>query len=254
MSVIIGGYSERGMITALCADILKSPNPLDCVREVLACFRFPFVADGEFPTCSEIESAQIFIEQSFSTFGTPDVVFLLSCAGNQRHALFVEAKIGARKKIGKRWRAYLNEKQAGKPRPSRLFTQLERQQRLLDHLKNVAADDAGPLNLGRELGRNAVVREAACRVIPFAANGWVAALIPDSPTEASAFYEQNLCESKRRSVAPQEPWSMRKWGYATWSDLDSLARGRPEWSQTAAAFDWNDHQIYGPRCWPDSGK
>lgn len=248
MSIKIVGYSERGMIAAICTDICGAPNPLTATESLLTLIAFPFHPETTSPFVG-ITHAEILIEQSFSTYGDPDLVFLVRTSDNNTHAVFVEAKVHTDVKAGrtieKRWQFFENcLKPKRKKRPSGLFTQMYRSQRLIRQLENP------DVNLGKDkffggtkLGRNSVVRKAAKKVRQFMDHCSVVALLPESADSVDPFFRTKLASFQPGDDLPD--WNVKNWGYLTWGQVDTLCMSNPTmWRQTVRSFNWNHEQVY----------
>lgn len=58
--------------------------------------KFPFANEPPLFGATSFDDATILVEQSLSTFGDPDAIFLASC-GDKKYAFFIEAKVAGRK-------------------------------------------------------------------------------------------------------------------------------------------------------------
>ncbi len=83
------GYSERGVINSLFHEIKYSQNNIELLNEFLSLISFP--------SCRlnyQISDAKILMEQSFSGFGSPDIILMVN-NNEKKQAIFIEAKVKA---------------------------------------------------------------------------------------------------------------------------------------------------------------
>lgn len=250
MAVSIVGYSERGMINAICADVARSNSASALIERFLKLIHLPqHIGPSPF---ERIDSVEIMVEQSFSTFGDPDIVFLLQLLDGTKHAIFVEAKVHtdvrAGRAISQRWDFFQNclDCEATR-RPSGLFTQMYRSQRLIHKLCSTDTRAKKKFFGGTKIGRNRVVKKAAEKVSSYLENvsqGWVVALLPEPASTLDLFFRGQLA-NYHPAPAQLPNWDVRNWGFITWEQIDTLCLSeRNEWMQTLAAFDWNHEQVY----------
>ncbi|MGO9922053.1 MAG: hypothetical protein ACLQIB_46070, partial [Isosphaeraceae bacterium] len=250
MCVKLVGYSERGMVNALCDDIryAENPNtPLGRLEEFLRWCHFP-LAEPQ-PVFMGIARAKLLVEQSFSDFGDLDLLILLEYERKRKKAILVEAKVctdtGSWKRIEDQW-ADFETYLAGDPsKTSSLFVQMYRKLKLLDQVDDphrTLAPDA--VSRRWSLGNNRVVRQAATSLSEYREDPWYLAIIPDRCEVVDQFFRDCL-----RSFAPPitdlPAWDVSKWGFITWPELHEKTRNdRNEWQQLQANFVWNKHQIF----------
>lgn len=251
MPVNVLGYSERGMIGALCYDMSDSEPSAAALEQFLGLISFPFQAEGT-PVLNGITHAEILIEQSFSRFGDPDLVILIEAAG-VKHALFIEAKVHTDVKRGRtineRWLYFVNALANGqrKKLSSALFAQLYRKQRLIRKLRNRTEElpvdyVTGP---GRpHFGGNRIVRRAADKVQDYTCNSWVVALLPEPGAQVDEFFHTTLAQY-RPDPRDMADWNVQNWGFVTWKQVEDMCQQHEAmWQRTLASFDWNREQIY----------
>lgn len=248
MTVKVIGYSERGMIGALCRDIEFAEQPLAAVESLLTLLVFP-QQPADPNRFRGLTHAEILIEQSFSDFGDPDLVFLIKDFCGTPHLVFVEAKVHSDVRRGrtieKRWEIFQGYLDKAKDGTSGLFTQMYRKQRLGQKLRQ--PDDELPADrVSRRwsLGKNRVVERAVNTVAPFAENVWIAALLPEPAEKVSRFFNSTLADYRPR-VEDLPGWDVTRWGFTTWRNVDAMAQNAAHiWSRSNEAFKWNHEQIY----------
>jgi len=94
MSLRINGYSELGMLNAVCEDIMHAGDVQRLARLLSWC-RFPFQPEGV-PDFGGITAAHILVEQSFSDFGDLDLLLLLDHADRKQSVLSSTSLISLR--------------------------------------------------------------------------------------------------------------------------------------------------------------
>src|SRR5262245_53364476 len=182
--VCLYGYSERGMVNALCDDILHSTPPGAALTSLLSWCKFPFQPDGS-PDFSAIAKATLLVEQGFSDYGDLDLLILLDHIDGRKQAVLLEAKVRtdnpSPKRIRGQWQAFFDFIGGDKKQRSTLFVQLYRKMRLIRQVGNLTAHLQGDAVAGRwSLGTNRVVQKAAGLLAEYRANPWYVALVPDS--------------------------------------------------------------------------
>jgi len=188
-------YSERGLLNSVIYSIAASSEPDHLVIEFLKLAEW---ADGKsrFPANEMPLSVTILLEQSFSEFGTSDIVMLLDGAGS-RSVVFGEAKRGPKWTFAQEWKAFLQAVQnPDTPRrvTSNIFGQLYLRSRLVDALAEMGPEGCcapfePPLAIikrpggTRYLGSNRVVLSAAGMIEPFLDSAHYLMIIPSDRPE-----------------------------------------------------------------------
>lgn len=257
MGVELMGYSERGMMNALCYDILWSRS-LRQVETFLGWFDFGHLDEPKRPRFSDITDARLIVEQSFSDFGDLDLLILLDHKPRHgpgtfpaRQAVLIEAKVSTDtdswQTLGDRFDEFLRLIDGGEGSTSNLFVQLHRKVRLVESLR----DESGAILPDRltprgSLGNNQVVGRAKQTLADYVRNGgqaWFAAIVPDDPDEAAGFTRE--LSADEGVVATLSRWDAKHLGFLAWKTLHERAVADGEsWPITKAAFDWNEGQIY----------
>lgn len=257
MCVEILGYSERGMVNALCHDIL-SRRDLKQVETFLSWFDFSHLDEHERPCFSDVKSARLIVEQSFSDFGDLDLLILLEhrspfCGGRapEKQAVLIEAKVSTDtdswQTLGERFEEFMRLIDGGEGSNSNLFVQLHRKVRLVEYLTGEGGaflpDRFTPRG---SLGTNHVVGRAKEDLKAHVTDGgraWFAAIVPDGPDEAADFAREL---SLNEGVVPALPrWDARRLGFLSWKTVHDRAVADGErWPLTKATFRWNEGQIY----------
>jgi hypothetical protein len=94
MPVTLRGYSERGMVNALCNDICREwdgNTEMEVLKAFLDLCEFPLLGDK--PDFSGLKEATLIVEQSFSDFGDLDLLILLDYRDGRKRAVLAEAKV-----------------------------------------------------------------------------------------------------------------------------------------------------------------
>ena len=243
------GYSERGMVNALSADLLNEDSKV--IEGILELFQFPLVEQS--PSFVDIQNTIIIVEQSFSNFGSADLIFLLTHQDGRKQSLFIEAKVHSDKKRGRqihqRWEFFTKFVQGefkGSKGTSALFSQLYRKNQLVRHLQNpeeiLMADS---VSKHWKLGKNRVVNRAAKLIRPYIDNSWMVALLPESAESVDEFYRNTIGKFSVCEPVNLPGWDSCRWGYVTWKDIENHCKAEPKaFQSTLAAFDWNREQVY----------
>lgn len=177
-SVELLGYSERGMIWSLLAELTRREHG---ARHLGALVAQITGSDAD----REPSSATVLIEQSFSGFGDSDIVILLDFETRKR-MLFIEAKVRCQQPwtIGTELNRFRRAHHAGHAVFSNLLIQLYGKQRLVEAL--IADEDiVGGVEFRirsfgrRKIGTNQVVLSAVRRIRDYVNDVIYVALIPD---------------------------------------------------------------------------
>ena len=239
-SVTISGYSERGMVNALCYEMRHSADGLRLLREFINLFSFPYSK----PDFEDVQSARFIIEQSFSDFGDLDLLILLD--GKIKQAVLLEAKVKTSQtndwSIASQWAAFCEVPKAV-AKTSNLFMQLYRKMRLI---RKIQCSGEELPHCGRSpktsFGQNTVVNDAIKMLRNYCLETWFVSLVPSSKSETQHFFGTEI--SKPITDLPH--WDYNKVGYLTWEDLEKHCRNRSnDWPLTLENFDYNRGQIFG---------
>ena len=233
------GYSERGMVNALCYDIHCSPDGLRLLQEFLCLCSFPFSK----PDFDNVQTATFIVEQSFSDFGDLDLLILLD--GSKKQAVLLEAKVKTTQasdwSIASQWAAFCDLPRAV-AKTSNLFMQLYRKMRLICRIRLPKEALEPNERIPKErMGHNPVVAAAVEQLGKYCSETWYVSLIPDSKADAQRFFELEL---PKPTELPG--WNHGTMGFLTWGELEKHLLKRPEdWPQTLRNFEYNKGQIYG---------
>lgn len=244
MAVRLLGYSERGMINALCDDMAHSSDPASAVSSFLSWFDFP---GAERPDFSKIESATLLVEQSFSDFGDLDLLVLVENTDKRLQAVLIEAKVSndtsSWATAEDRWAELLGMFGGGDWNTSNLFVQLHRKVRLVESLSEPPRRFVADLFVPRgSSGQNTVVRRAVAELKKHLRDGsvWFGAILPDAPADLEAFSRNTLQTS---TVVQHLPgWNTSRWGFLSWRTIDENTK--QNWPRTQRTFEWNRGQVY----------
>lgn len=241
MIVDLLGYSERGMVNALCEDLVRTPALLP---EFLSWFEFPGVSSA----LASITSATILVEQSFSGFGDLDLLVLLESAQAKPSAFLIEAKVSTDTSswltIDDRWeefRSMLNGREAS---TSNLFVQLHRKVRLIEFLCGNRGTFAPDKLASGTIGDNQVVKKAAEKLAQHLrrdGNAFFGAIVPDDQDSLLTFMRDTVVGEWVRSSL--ETWNCQNWRFLSWQFICSKTTSGP-WQRTRTSFEWNCGQIF----------
>lgn len=240
MCVNLLGYSERGMVNALCDDMAR--NGVGAVSTFLSWFDFP----GLKPDFTQITNATLLVEQSFSDFGDLDLLILVENSDKSPQAIFIEAKVSNDTRswatVEYRWDEFVNMLDGADLNTSNLFVQLYRKVRLVSRLSS-DGDFHSDLFLPRgSTGTNTVVKNAVKKLRTYIKENkvWFGAILPDDSADLEAFSRDTLPTGGVIERLPS--WDASRWGFLSWRAVDENTR--QNWSRTQAAFEWNKGQIY----------
>lgn len=136
MAIRIDGYSERGMVNAVCEDIIRADG-VHQLQTFLSWCSFPFQQQGV-PDFSGITAARFLVEQGFSDFGDLDLLILLDHA-NRKQAILIEAKVATdnRKCVDDQWADFSSFLRGDRKHTSSLFVQIYRKLRLIERVADL---------------------------------------------------------------------------------------------------------------------
>ena len=239
------GYSETGIIGSLFYEMRERKTP-ELVAELLSLVSFP-CRDVTF----DVRSAKVFIDQSFSDFGTADALLLVE-NGGIKQAIFIEAKVKTDGKalwsVVKEFDAFRKGVEEVEVSSSNLFTQLYHKVRLVKALQagGIKKLDSGVCfpeassKIKRKIGRNKVVRKAACQLLSYAGDALFVALLPEDTKNLKTFFQDTL---KSYQLESFQEWDTRGWGYLTWRQVEDFC-WKCSLRHTLRVFEFNEGQIY----------
>ena len=249
----IKGYSERGMVNSLFYEIKCREEREKLLDEFISLIKFP-----KYFQRFKISGATVYIEQSFSDFGSADIVLLVD---NQykRQSFFIEAKVKTETKrawsIRDEFKSFIGgikefnyTKERGTIHYSNLFTQLYYKMRM-----NKALEKEGLTGIKRgvsfaecfgkkkrSIGGNRVVLQAVGDLLKYKDESFFVMLVPDSQKNLEDFFrdiEFNFGASELIE------WDTTHWGYLTWDAVERFCE-RNKLIDTLANFNHNLGQIY----------
>ena len=253
------GYSERGIINSFFYETFYNNNQ-KALKNLLSMISFPkdqdqgksnkFVDDN-------FKVENIFIEQSFSDFGTSDVVLLVS-NGKQKESIFIEAKVAAGQK-NKDLNKYFDEldrliKNRKKSITSNLFCQLYLKQRLFDmagkNERTVFTNGFLDKKNGRQIGKNIVVNKVFKELKQYSDKAYYIAIVPGTPKINlqfinSIFSNEPVWKDIYNFFDKNFPYDMNEWGFIFWSDIYEklLKSNKFKLNNSLQVFEWNASQI-----------
>jgi len=249
----IKGYSERGMVNSLFYEMGCREDGNNLLDEFISLIKFPKYYQG-----FKITGGSIYIEQSFSDFGTADAVVFVENL-YKKQSLFIEAKVKTESK--KVWAIkdefegfskgikdynYLMEK--GAVHYSNLFTQLYYKQRMV---KAVQREGKAGIKRGvsfhecfgkkkRRIGSNKIVLKAVEELLLYMDESFFVLLVPDTEKNLEKFFRDikfNYGSSELKE------WDISNWGYLTWGAVEKFCE-RNKMTNTLENFEHNRGQIY----------
>ncbi len=246
MSIELLGYSERGVINAICEDIHHSANPRQKLVEFLSWFTFS--GDHQKLAVEDIKNATILVEQGFSDFGDLDLLALIECDSGRKHSFLIEAKVSNDTNswltVEDRWQEFKQQLAGAIGSTSNLFVQLHRKVRLVAKLREEGRFSTDCLIPRGSTGTNRVVNKACSKLKSYLSNDgnvWFGAVLPDEQPKLDSFAANSL---RSTSVADALPtWCAQQWGFLSWHVVAKNVN-QNEWPRTKATLDWNEGQIY----------
>lgn len=246
MSIQLLGYSERGIVNAICEDIHHSPNPRLRLVEFLSWFNY---LDGHpMLIVEDIKNATILVEQGFSDFGDLDLLVLIECNSGRTHSFLIEAKVSNDTNswltIEDRWLEFKQQLAGAIGSTSNLFVQLHRKVRLIAKLREGGRFITDRFIPKGSIGSNQVVNKACSKLKSYISDDgtvWFGAILPDQQPQLNSF-AANLSQCfKFAGVLPT--WCTQHWAFLSWHVVATKVNEN-EWPRTKATLDWNEGQIY----------
>lgn len=256
MSVELLGYSERGIVNAICDDIHYSGDPHSRLAEFLSWFVFPD-APPKFKE-DPIRKAELLVEQSFSDFGDLDLLILIESQSGRKLCFLIEAKVSTDTSswpsVDDRWNEFTEQLVGHVDTTSNLFVQLHRKVRLIEKLRAEDAFTCDRLVPRGSTGCNQVVRRACEKLKAYLEpdySVWFGAILPDTQSSLMSFSRSGL--GRFPSGIDLPTWNPERWGMLSWRVVEEKA-GAGEWPRTRATFKWNEGQIFreAPRVRPET--
>jgi hypothetical protein len=247
------GYSERGFINAFFYGVLHHPDPSDIIRAFLDLAHWPLM-EARPPAVEAATVDTIMIEQSFSQFGTADVLILVSTP-QEKTAFFCEAKRGNEWGLKAEWNAFKDTFQRSLGgEVSNVFKQVYLKQRLVQAL--AAGDDLGAgvefdgdLRTGRgerrrKIGKNKVVERAVDKLKPYVESAYYLILTPESWRDETKPLLQEIQDFGPPPTDPKpREWNITRWGVISLRDMVQLCRDQ-HLDHAAAVADFNKEQLF----------
>lgn len=243
------GYSERGVLNSLFYEIKSLPNNLEIINKFLDLISFPYLTNGNF----DIKSANVLIEQSFSDFGTSDIVLTIN--NNEiNQTVFIEAKVKTYQRQSwliddefEDFKSLIKQKESI-PLSSNLFMQLYLKSRLIRELESGGINS---LQKGipfakcsskaiRKSGKNEVVLRAIEILQQYCGKVFFVSLVPGDNSELKNFYHNIL---KNYYPIGFQEWDVTNWGYISWAKVEDFCI-KNDLKETQKVFKFNRRQIY----------
>lgn len=239
-------YSERGIIKSLFYEISYSHNSLQLLNRFLGLIYFPYKTIN-----FRISEAKILIEQSFSDFGDPDALLLLTNNGIKL-AAFIEAKVKTSQRlswlISQEFEEFTKGINVNDMNSSNLFTQLYYKVRLVKALQKGGTD---LLKKGvhfpewssrkyRRIGNNKVVLKAVDLLSNYCEDAVFIAIVPDNISSIKDFYQNTL---KNYNPIGLQEWDITNWGCISWGEVERFCTVN-NLQRVMENFRFNEGQIY----------
>jgi hypothetical protein len=243
MCVDLIGYSERGMVNAICDDLVRGGCQAVC--KFLSWFSFPF---QQRLNREDICTVTLLVEQSFSDFGDLDLLVMLDHKNGDKQAILIEAKVSNDTNswltVDDRWEEFLRLLDGGEGSTSNLFVQLHRKVRLATRLHPNGEFIPDRFTPRGSLGENQVVKRAADKLRPYVKNGlvWYGAILPDEGGSLATFFEHTLPVANLQDTLPA--WDTAHWGFLSWRTIWDVVHDKDAWQRTDATLQWNQGQIF----------
>lgn len=245
MSVELLGYSERGIVNAICEDIRQSNAPHSRLAEFLSWFDF----QEAIPQFSEdpIRNAELLVEQSFSDFGDLDLLILIETQSGQKLCFLIEAKVSTDtnswQTVNDRWKEFTEQLVCRMVNTSNLFVQLHRKVRLIEKLRAENEFMVDHLVPRGNTGSNRVVRTACEKLKGYLEEEksvWFGAILPDTRESLRTFSGLGFGKLPEGNGLPT--WNVERWGMLSWHTVNNACV--ETWPRTKATLKWNEGQIF----------
>ncbi len=248
-SAEVVGYSERGLLNAIVHDLQRSDSCTQHLSRLLQLSK----PDLKIPR--DLISVEYLIEQSFSEFGSADLVVFFDTADNRKgYTVFVEAKVACHQK---KWSIKTNELVKFQKKidslesdtdaskrvcNSDLFTQLFFKQLMVETVQKGENSHERLRGFGKEgsrisLGNNPVVKKAVSKLEEHLDGVFYIALIPASETELDSYLSSDcrcLTDALHRPIS-----------YLTWESISAFCKENPsDFPLTLNGFEYNGTQIF----------
>lgn len=231
------GYSERGVINSLFHEIKYSQNNIELLNEFLSLISFPSCRINY-----QISDAKILMEQSFSGFGSPDIILMVN-NNEKKQAIFIEVKV----KAFQHWNISEEfNKFESKRGESNLFTQLHRMVQLIKALQTHLSQQSNKferelfLQANKKIGAHKIVLDAVEQLAHYCSDAFFVALVPDDNSKLSTFYQLTL---KGYTPKDSKGLDVKNWGYISWADIEKFCE-KNNLGETLKVFKFNEGQIY----------
>ncbi len=248
MSIQLIGYSERGMINAIADDLSHAKDPCAVTEKFLSLLTFPLRKPA--PSFTGIKEVLLLVEQSFSSFGDPDLTILLKFNDDRKHLLFLEAKVHTNVQVGEtinaRWSVFQEFLRGENKASSSLFAQLYRKDQLINHLRDSKAKIL-PDGVSRNwnIGSNSVVLRARDLCQAYAADSASVVMLLPEPADTIVQLFNATLNSDKTDPHALPAWNAKDWGFMTWAQVETLVNANTTtFPTTIANFKHNREQIY----------
>ncbi len=248
------GYSERGLVNALCYDCVHDQDGAAFLAGMLRKAWFPSLDDK--PRFPDIHHATFLVEQSLSQFGDCDLIILCDTNEGGKFVIFCEFKRGPQWSLKDKWKKFTVrvEEKSRKELTSNLFCQLYFKQRFASALADPTLEDLTeglefdePLNIAggngrRRIGTNQTVLRAVDMIRPYVSDSYFLMVTPqpmDRNDVLSFFQEAKEWHDNLRG------WSTHRWGHLSLQTLHECCKDKPEaFRHTLEVFKYNHGQLY----------
>lgn len=248
------GYSERGLVNALCYDCVHDQHGSALLAGMLQAAWFPLLEGN--PLFADICHATLLVEQSLSQFGDCDLIILCDTTGGTKFVIFCEFKRGVQWLMNGEWNGFTVriENKIREQLTSNLFCQLYFKQRFGSALAGITGEDLGeglefdePLNIAsgdgrRRIGTNQTVLRAVEMIRPYVKESYFLMVTPQP-------MNQNECRDFAQTTTNWQNhlrgWSTYRWGHLSLNAIHEFCGGRPDtFHHTLDVFEYNLGQLY----------
>lgn len=256
------GYSERGIIDALFYSIYfsKGTNLTSnlLLKNLLEKTRMPLIGDREWGNILEgFDDYEVYIENTMSEFGDPDVVILCKKEGNYAGCIFIEAKVSKSGAVLKgEFNRFVTEvvKPKGAARAgtsSLLFSQLSLKWLSINKAVKGFVDNSSmgkllALNLsppksGRKIGSNNIATDLFNKIKTIDSDDiYFVALVPDRGAILNSHFKTAILPELSALLGNSQ---VSRWGYLTWQDVEHFCN-KSNFTHCMAMFNYNKGHIY----------
>lgn len=262
------GYSERGMVDAILYSLYFEGNfngtRNDLLIGLLGKIKMPRIPETTWSNLlTNSDEFEVYIENTLSEFGNPDIVILCKQSDKYSACIFIEAKVSREKDVIIRefdkFCSQIVERKglADKGTSSLLFSQLclkwlMKIKTANGHVSNAdmgkllalnlsKSSQSSKLEIGRKIGSNNIATGLLDKIESIDSNKtYYVALIPDQGKNLHDYYVNEVLPELSSLLNGA---SVDGWGYFTWKDVEDFCIGSGL-THCKDMFDYNKGHIY----------